>query len=364
MPLTDPSKRRPNKVLLALLVFMLGAVAFRAITPRSKPEPVVVEGETMGTTYRVVLDANVSPKQKLRVKKAIDKLLAKINRQMSTYDPESEISRFNNSTSTEWVNVSLGFAKVVEEAKRIHEQSGGAFDVTVGPLVDLWGFGAKGRRDDPPTEEEIGELLDSLGSDRLEVRLSPASLRKSVGTLRVDLSAIAKGYAVDEVSTFLLSRAYRRHLVEIGGEVVARGAAPGGGPWLVGIETPTKSPSEGQRVGKIIRLNNRALATSGDYRNVFEADGRRFSHTIDPRDGQPVTHDLASVSVVAPTCALADALATTAMVLGPEKGLAMLSGLPDVEALLLVRAADGTFKEVPTAGMEALMAPLRSPAPR
>lgn len=300
----------------ALALTGFGAAETRAIT-----------GDTMGTRYRIVLFSDSGLPKLARIQTEIDARLDEIENQMSTWRPESELSRFNASESLDWFPVSNDTAIVVSEAKRIWKLSDGAFDPTVAPLIKLWHFA-----DDPgeltiPPDEEIEKARASIGFADIEVRLDPPALRKHRAQLQMNLSAIAKGYAVDVISDLLLEREFVNHLVEIGGEMRSRGHKFGRASWTAGIETPDELP---RRVHAALTLDQRALATSGDYRNYFEANGQRYSHTIDPSTARPITHQLASVSVLADQCVTADALATAIEVLGPERGmkLAEREGVP------------------------------------
>ena len=305
----------------------------------------------MGTTYTVkAISAEVSQPRSREIHEAIEDALVTVNRRMSTYDPESEISRFNRARDDEPIPVSTATAQVVAEAKRIHGLSDGRFDVTAGPLIELWGFGSAGRRTQPPPVDAIRAARASVGSDRLKVTLEPPTLRKETPQLRVDLSALAKGFGVDVVSELLSSKGLSSHMVEIGGEVVARGENQRGQPWRLGIERPTGSDK--RDVQRVVRLTDAALATSGDYRIFFEHEGKRYSHTLDPSTGWPVSHDLASVTVIAPTCMEADALATAVRALGPKKGIALLERTAGVEGLLLLRDGPDRFRERGTAGVD------------
>lgn len=276
---------------------------------------VVITGPTMGTTYAVTLavadiDAGTLQGQ-------IDSLLERINGQMSTWRPDSELSRFNTSRDPGWFPVSAETAYVVEAAAAISALSHGAFDVTVGPVVNLWGFGPERSDAGPPSEQAIQATMARVGYRNLSVRASPSSLRKLRPDVYVDLSAIAKGFAVDEVARLLDGQHIPSYLVEIGGELRARGSKADGTPWKVAIE----QPRSGERsLQSIVALGDHAIATSGDYRNYVEKDGKRYSHTINPRTGRPIVHGLASVSVISASAMRADGLATAIMVMGPEEG--------------------------------------------
>ncbi len=278
---------------------------------------VSLAGETMGTTYHIKL-VPVGETSVDALKQSIDEELAEVNRQMSTWDPQSELSRFNQFQKTTWFPVSPELARVVRTANTISDQCDGAFDVTVMPLVNLWHFGPEGRdRSKLPSDAEIEDARSRIGYQFLHVQDEPPALRKDKPGLTVDLSAIAKGYGVDVVAELLERSGIENYLVEIGGEIRAGGVKPNGERFVVGIEKPTPFA---RVVHSKVPLEGSAMATSGDYRNFFEIEGRRYSHTIDPRTGRPVTHPAASVSVVAANCMEADAFATMLMVLGPDAG--------------------------------------------
>ena len=253
----------------------------------------------------------------------------------STYRPDSEISRFNAYPGQEWFAVSPVFIDVFRQAMSVNELSGGAFDPTVGPLVDLWGFGAGGDAGRIPQQEELQQLLPSTGFTHLQLREMPAAVRRLRPGVQLDFSAIAKGYAVDEVWELLAQAGLSDFLVEIGGEVRTRGLRADGRDWSIGIENPDRSG-----VAEAVRLRDAAIATSGDYRNYFQYQGRRYSHLLDPRTGWPVAHDLTAVSVISDTAAMADALATALLVLGPADGLE-LAEREHIAARLVLRSAVG-----------------------
>jgi len=305
----------------------------------------------MGTTWSVVLGKTPGGFDSASLQPLLQQQLGRINSLMSTYDPDSEISRFNDSGSTDWFSVSPETAHVVALAEEISRLSNGAFDITVGPLVDLWGFGPRPRKERRPTDSEVAEVRKRVGYEHLQVRLTPAALRKDIPDLRIDLSAIAKGYAVDELAAILSAKGCMDMVVEIGGEMVVKGRNPDGRPWRIAVEKPVP----GQRaLDKIFHLNDTGMATSGDYRNFFIEDGQRYGHTIDPATGRPVRHKLASVTVLAPTCAKADALATALMALGDERALE-LCRREKIAAYLLLHQGDGT-KAVMTDSFKPLLA--------
>ena len=326
-----------------LTLFLVGIVwitlvDFTAIRIASKQNPKAFSGPTMGTSYSIRYYGGPESEA---LQPQVNDLLAKINRQMSTYDPESEISRFNRSGEQDWFNVSRETADVVSLALGIAERTAGAFDPTVGPAVNLWGFGPDGRVVEAPSAEAIAAALTRIGYHNLEVRPEPPALRKKLPELYVDLSAVAKGYASDAVTELLESAGVVASMVEIGGEVRTRGTKPEGKPWQIGIEQPN---DRDRRIREKLPMKNGALATSGDYRNFFSQDGVRYSHTIDPQTARPVRHSLATVSVWAETCAEADAVATALMVLGEDRGYDWCER-HGVAAMFLVREADDTITQ-------------------
>jgi thiamine biosynthesis lipoprotein len=280
-------------------------------------ELIEFSGPTMGTTYTVKVFRAPDDIEPTALQTEIDGILAEINRQMSTYDPESELSRFNRNHTTDWVPVSPELHAVIQEALRISHLTDGAFDITVGPLVNLWGFGPETRSGSIPSEETIREALARVGYEQIHIRDSPPALRKDRPDIYLDLSAIAKGYAVDQVAAHLEAGDIRDYMVEIGGELRIKGHNAKGIPWQIAIEEPDPAKRAVQR---IIEITDEGIATSGDYRNFFEHEGQRYSHEIDPLTGWPVRHKLASVTVVNKSCMRADAFATALIVMGPEKG--------------------------------------------
>jgi len=309
-----------------LAVLLLIVLLASPLAGCSGPEPWRLSGATMGTSYSIVVAAPPEGLSRERLAADIDAELRAVNRQMSTYRADSELSRFNRQTGADWFPVSAELVALVAEARRIGELSGGAFDVTVGPLVNLWGFGPgqHAGRDKPPAQAEIDAALARSGAASLSLQRAPPALAKSQPELYVDLSAIAKGHGVDRVAALLEEVGILDYLVEIGGELRSRGQSPRGDAWRLAVEKPTR----GERaVQQVIAVGDAAVATSGDYRNYFERDGVRYSHTIDPRDGRPIRHALASVTVVQPRAARADALATALLVMGPRDGLALAQRL-------------------------------------
>ena len=302
-------------------------------------------GRTMGTTYMVKVFGAEDLSDDIRFD--IDGELRKVNDQMSTYLKSSEVSQFNASTSTEWFDVSRETAEVVEFAQSVSKATSGAFDITVGPSVNAWGFGPDERTGKPPEPERVELAKANIGFENLFVRLDPPALRKSIADLQIDLSAIAKGHGVDRVVNLLANRGAKSVFVEIGGEVRTSGDKAGE-PWKVGIQTPDADHLEimvahpmGGGTGA-----DESMATSGDYRNNFIADDVRYSHTIDPKTGKPIQNDMASVSVISESCMVADAWATALNVLGPVNGMET-AAKENLNAFFVTREKDG-FKTMGT----------------
>lgn len=315
-----------------------------------------ISGPTMGTQYHI---SWVSDKQSRHdialeakeIQEQVDQLLMAFNRSMSTYDPKSELSLINHHFKPSWQDISEDLYLVLQMSLELNAQSDRAFDVTVGPLVNLWGFGPDKRQFQAPSQQDIAALLDQVGSEAIELR----SLGEGLFQLRlkqaryIDLSAIAKGYAVDVLGDFLQQQGINRYLVEVGGEIIANGVKPQQQPWRIAIEAPN---DDGRSVQIIIPLSNMGIATSGDYRNFFEQEGHRFSHTIDGRTGKPVEHSLASVSVLHKSVAMADAWATALTVLGAEQGLALAEKY-NLAAYFIVRTDMG-YQQVSSSQFEQL----------
>lgn len=323
------------------------------------PAPVELHGPTMGTTYSVVVPAPPAGLGRERLQALVDGVLAEVNSTFSTYDPGTELSRFNDFESTAPVAASPMLRELVGIAEGISVRTGGAFDVTVGPLVGLWGFGS-GAVTSPetgrgPDRMALASARALVGYRKLVVDPGTGTLRKSVPGLVVDVDGIAPGYAVDLIAERLEALGVHRYLVELGGELRGRGLSPEGRPWRVAIESPRAGE---RRPYALVELNGLGISTSGDYRDSHVLDGRRVSHTIDPRTGAPVPHDLASVTVADPSAARADGYATAFMVLGPKEGYELATEL-GIAALFIERSSDGkSFKERATPQFERLRRPL------
>jgi thiamine biosynthesis lipoprotein len=306
-------------------------------------------GKTMGTTYQVQVVAREEPDQ---LGKRIDARLARINSALSTYQPDSEISRFNRwADATKPFPISEEFMKVMVVARHLHRLTNGAWDGTVDPLVTLWGFGRDAPPDDLPDAAEIGNRLKRVGFDKIAVTES-GDLVKTDPHLSLDLASIAKGYGVDQVAEMVAGEGFRNFLVEIGGEVFASGVRSDGRPWTVGINRPEPRASADE-VFLSLPLRNQAMATSGDYRIFFEKEGKRYAHVLDPRTGWPVANGVVSVSIIADACTFADGLATAVMVMGASEGISLIDRLADVEGLVIVRKAAGGLQYHYSAGLQA-----------
>lgn len=271
----------------------------------------------MGTSYNIKASKLPDLLTPNEITAQVKDLLDKINGQMSTYQKDSELSLLNQNASTDWIPVSPELHEVLKEAYKISELSGGVFDVTVGPLVNLWGFGPEEMSLSQPDDTVIKDKLNHIGYHRLKFKDEGLFVKKNIPNLYVDLSAIAKGYGVDQVGLLLERLGIMDYMVEIGGEIRVKGKNNQGQPWRIAVEKPT---IEKRAIEKILAITDTGMATSGDYRNYFEVDGLRFSHTIDPRTGRPINHKLASVTILSDTSMEADALATSIMVLGPDEG--------------------------------------------
>lgn len=309
-----------------------------------------LSGSTMGTTFSVQIPGSAGRARLDALGNEMITRLRDIERSASTYDTGSTLSRFNDSQNVGWVSVDHTLCAIVDLAAKLSDETDGAFDVTIGPLVNLWGFGPGEQRTEPPESAAIDAAMARVDHSQVATDCEQPALRKSRPDIFIDLSAIAKGYAVDELAMILDQEKVESYLVEVGGELRARGLKPGGDAWRVAIERPDTDTRE---IQQIVELMNRAMATSGDYRNYFESGGERFSHTIDPRTGRPVTHSAAAVTTIHESAAVADAYSTALLVMGPDDGLrfAEESGLA---AQFLVRS-EGGFETRTTSGFTAAL---------
>lgn len=313
-------------------------------------QPVLLQGRTMGTTYHIkIVDEIPAPLSTFVLQQQIDSLLAEINRQMSTYISTSEISQFNKFSAGKPFKVSQDFIKVLHTAMNTNRESGGAFDVTVEPLVNLWGFGRKGKRAVPPDEEEIANALHTIGTRYVSI-LGDTAIIKDKPNLQLDFGAIAKGYGVDAVAKLLARQGLANFMVEIGGELKVNGQK-GKEKWKIGIDRPEAGLQPGEHLQSILHIKDMAMATSGDYRNYFRYADSIYTHEIDPRTGRPIQNSVASVTVIAPSCMIADAMATAIMVMGAEAGMKWIEAKKGIETLIILH--DGkNFKEMQSSGLK------------
>lgn len=337
------SMGRTLKTRSALLAsFWFGLCLFlSACTGEPEAKVTRLSGMTMGTTYNITLVTEGEVEDLANLKASVNNALAVVNQQMSTYIDNSEINRLKAQPVGEWTKVSRPLAEVLDVSLWVSEMSDGAFDVTLRPLVDLWGFGPGQEEDKVPTDDEILKAQSRVGYQHLE--LDKAGLRvKRDKPIDLDLSAVAKGYGVDVLAELLEHEGINHYLVEIGGEMRLKGHNPRGIPWRIAVERPDETLV--QSVYQPLSVTNMGVATSGDYRNYFEKDGVRYSHTIDPRTGRPIRHNLVSVTVLSPSCAKADAMATAFSVLGAEDALT-LANREGIAALFIIKES-GQLKEV------------------
>lgn len=311
---------------LLMLGLVLWAVRREPRSASRPPEPTAIGGTTMGGNWSVKFRSALPSPQ--RVQDDVQSLLDRLEGQMSLWRADSVLSRFNASQSTDWISVPTELAEVVGVAQGVSEKSGGAFDITVAPLVNLWGFGParKDHRPAVPTDADVLVAREHVGYRKLQVRVDPPAIRKVDPLVAIDLGGIGKGFAADQVA-HMLDALGVDYLVAIGGELRARGA------WRVGIETPTPDT---RRVFRSLVLRDGSLSTSGDYRNFREIEGKHYCHEIDPRTGRPIENSPASVSVIHPSGTEADALATAMMVLGPARGVE-LANRQGISALFILR---------------------------
>ncbi len=309
---------------------------------------VLISGETMGTTYHIKVISGYF-KNISGLKRQIFQRLEEINSSMSTYIKKSEISRFNAISNTkEKYYISEDFYNVMVIAEKLHKLTDGAWDGTLKPIITLWGFGSTKRKKNIPGEYEIEEHLKNIGFDLIEISRK-RYIRKKKPSISLNLNSIAKGYAVDQLATLIRKHQISDFLVEIGGEVFASGSRKDTENWRVGINLPLKDAPY-DSVYKIVALQDRALATSGDYRDYFVINDKLYSHVFDPRTGYPVAHGITSVSILADTCAFADGLATAAMVLGRVKSLELVNRLDRVECLIVCKGKNGTLTDYYSTG--------------
>ena len=301
----------------------------------------------MGTSYTIKIITQESKIDVENITFQIDSILVEINNQMSTYIKNSEINRFNQYTGRDPFQLSSEFYRVVERALFWTEKTHGAFDITILPLVSIWGFGP-GSEQSLPSENEVLTALNYSGYDQLTLHLS--ALQKNNSNVQLDVNAIAKGFGVDELSAFLDYNGFNNYMVEIGGEVFCKGVNVKGEIWRIGIESPNRKDTDFMH---IVSLKNRAMASSGDYRNYYSTPSGNVTHIVDPRTGRPVS-EIAAATVIAENCMDADALATALMVLGVENGLALIEKLDEVEGMLVKRNEHMELEKVYSSGFKSV----------
>lgn len=343
--MTSAVKRScPGKVKTGSLTsFLLLWVLLLSGCGEDVAAPVVkLSGDTMGTTYHITLVADPADLDSTALKQKIDTRLRGINQSMSTYIPDSELMQLNAAAVAQPLPVSAELFEVLQISREVYELSAGRFDITVGPLVDLWGFGPAPSTNAVPDPARIDLIRQQMGFDQVELDPGQRTLLRHKA-VSMDLSAVAKGYAVDKIAELITAEGFSRYMIEIGGEIRLAGLSPRNGPWRIGVERPDPQGLE-QVAERALELSDMAIATSGDYRNYFEVDGQRFSHTIDPLTGRPIHHRTASVTVLDPSCGRADALATAFNVLGVDEGLTLANrhGIP---VYFLVKTTTG-FTEI------------------
>lgn len=332
-----PGPGAASGLLLGLLFLLLSGC--------TEVQPTVsFAGDTMGTRYHITIVGSEEKFDKEMLQSLVEQRLQELNQSLSTYIDDSELNRFNRSPVGTWQRISEDLYEVLLSAQQVSWLSNGAFDATISPLVKLWGFGPDGPRNGTPSETELANAQERVGYQHLELDTVEPRARRNAD-VDIDLSGIAKGYGVDALARLLGEQGAENYLVEIGGELVVAGHNAQGLPWRIAIERPVGPGNEGTRALQALRISNVALATSGDYRNYFEQDGARYSHTIDPGTGKPVKHALASASVISDSAMWSDALATAMTVMGPERAYELAEQL-GVAVFLVIRANDGESFEV------------------
>jgi FAD:protein FMN transferase len=330
-----------------LLIFLLSSCD-KVAEQKPQDYPYNAIGMTMGTSYSIKasrLPDSLTPKE---INRQVKEVLDKVNGQMSTYQKDSELSSFNQSPSTDWVPVSPELYEVIKEALKISQLTNGLFDVTVGPLVNLWGFGPEEMSANPPDETVIKVKLNQIGHHRLTLKEDGLFVKKDIPELYVDLSGIAKGYGVDQVGLLLERLGIKGYMVEIGGEIRVKGKNNKGQAWQIAVEKPTV---EKRMIEKILAITDTGMATSGDYRNYYEVERTRFSHIIDPRTGRPINHKLASITILSETSMEADGLATALMVMGPDEGY-QFAEQNHIAAFFIIKSGQGFDEKMSSAFLQ------------
>ncbi|MEA3500196.1 MAG: FAD:protein FMN transferase [Candidatus Marinimicrobia bacterium] len=295
----------------------------------------------MGTVYNVTInEPSLSQDELSLAKEKVELCLQRVNKKMNPFDPQSEISKFNDYHSIKPFSISNEFYNLTKIAKEIHQESDGAFDPTIAPLINYYGFGTTGDEPKSISKSKIDSIKQFVGFDKIIIEKQ--KLIKSNSNLKLDLSAIAKGYGVDKVAQMLITGGYKNFIVEIGGEVFASGRK-NNKKWKLGIDVPKTNNMPGEKLQSILQVENKGVATSGDYRNFYTKNGKRISHLINPKTGKPISHNLASVTIVAENCTYADAIATASIILGEKKGFKFVENIPNVEGYFIFRNEEEFF---------------------
>ncbi len=327
------------------LIIILILISFFSCNHKSESSYISFGGFTQGTTYNITYELIDSTDYQDK----IEYLLAEFDTSLSTYNPLSLITKINNNETT---TTDYYFREVFEKAEEVYKSTNGSFDITVAPLVNIWGFGFKNKEE--ITNAKIDSILEFV--DFKKVDLKDSSIVKTDLRVTLDVNAIAQGYSVDVIADFLEKKGILNYLVEIGGEVKTKGFNKKGNEWRVGIDKPIDNNNiPGENLQAIVNLSNKSLATSGNYRKFYERDGIKYSHTIDPKTGYPVTHSLLSATVIANDCMTADAYATAFMVMGLEEAYKLVEKLPEIEAIFIYNDESGKFRMKYTEGMEGLV---------
>ncbi|MCC5902087.1 MAG: FAD:protein FMN transferase [Halomonas sp.] len=337
--------RRYHRLSSAVGLVLLATFMLAGCSENDRPldAPVRFEGAIFGSFYQVTVMDPLTQGEANALEEGFLAELESVDQAMSTYRDDAELIAFNEAPLNEWQPLSNELIEVLAISRSVSEESGGAFDITVGGIVNLWSFGPEARPEEVPSDTELNERLATIGYDAIDVDTHAMQARRTRDVF-ADLSGVAKGHATDRVAAYLDQQGIEHYLVNLGGDLISRGYRnkETQEAWRIGIEVPHAGPQQAQHV---LPLENMSVATSGDYRNYFEVDGERYSHTIDPRTGRPVTHRLASVSVFHPSNAWADAWATALTVTGSDAGM-QLALEHDLNVLMLVKDDEGQWRSL------------------
>jgi len=332
-----------KKITIIIIILFL-----TACSGKKEKQEILIQGKTMGTTFNIKV---ITSENTDALEKKINQRLKQINKSMSTYDKDSEISKFNRISDTETeFPITDDFFRVITIAENVYRLTDGAWDGTVDPIVNLWGFGRTNQDARIPSAEEIEALLPLIGFHNIEIS-QKKFLRKKKPGISLDLASIAKGYGVDQVAGLIAEHGIKDFIVEVGGEIYASGVRLDGGHWRIGINRP-KIDAAFDDIYKVTTLYNKAFATSGDYRRFFEKDGKRYSHILDPKTGYAVSNKVVSTTVIADNCTFADGLATALMVMGHKKGIELVNNIDNIECLIIVEEADGSLTDYYSKGFK------------